>query len=44
MEFRDAAIILFAENKDEIDVRYLEAEIRWEGVEEACRELRKSLE
>jgi hypothetical protein len=39
----DQAIVLYAENKDDLDMEYLEAEIRREGVGAAYRELRKSL-
>jgi hypothetical protein len=35
------ATVLFAENQGEIDLDYLEGEVRYEGVEEAYRELRR---
>ncbi len=41
-ELLDQAIVLYSENKDDLDIGYLEAEIRWEGVEEAYRELQRS--
>ncbi|MGA7846082.1 MAG: hypothetical protein WCB18_03215 [Thermoplasmata archaeon] len=37
----EQAVLLFAENRDEIDLDYLEGEVKYEGVEEAYRELRE---
>ncbi len=37
----DQAVILFAENRDDIDIDYLEGEVKYEGVEEAYRQLKE---
>lgn len=40
----DHAVLLFVEYNDEIDIEYLELEVRYEKVEEAYRELRRLAE
>ncbi|MGP8077115.1 MAG: hypothetical protein ACLQD8_04820 [Thermoplasmata archaeon] len=40
-ELLDQAVVLFGTNREEIDIEYLEGEVRWERVERAYRELRR---
>ena len=40
-ELMDQAVVMFESNRDEIDVEYIEGEVRWEGVQPAYEELRR---
>ncbi len=43
-ELMDQAVILFQSNQEEIDLEYLEGEVRWEGVGTAYGELQRLAE
>jgi hypothetical protein len=40
-ELMDQAVALYFENREEIDISYLEGQVRWEKVDVAYRELRR---